>query len=193
MQDLPDIGLMLALFVFLAAFYLCVVLFYAKIKAPKMTYNTSRYLSIDHTSNQAAHSTHENYYGTLKDEDRAVIQVVQTPHSVKTDSKLEPPSQSQQLKLTEERGNVDPKESTEEVEKIVELIEDSIKSAQMSKGAEEAQDEEVDVSGPDYIETLDDRGRPYYQTFSEDFVKNLKDLKDAINELRRRIYATSRS
>ncbi|MCS7135790.1 MAG: hypothetical protein RMJ14_04430 [Nitrososphaerota archaeon] len=192
MQDSPDIVLMLALFVFLAAFYLCVVLFYAKIKAPKVTYNTSRYVPIGHTSNQAAHTTHENHYGTLKDEDRTVIQVVQAPHSAKTDSKLEPPSQSRQLKLTEE-GNVAPKESTEEVEKIVELIEDSVKSVRMSKGAEEAQDEVADVSGSDYIETSDDRSRSYYQTFSEDFVKNLKDLKDAINELRRRIYATSRS
>ncbi len=69
----------------------------------------------------------------------------------------------------------------------MELIESSVKNLQISKGVRGASDEGVDVTSQDQVKILlDNYGRSDHQGISEDFVKNLKYLKDAIDELKRR-------
>ncbi|MEM2080209.1 MAG: hypothetical protein QW104_05960 [Nitrososphaerota archaeon] len=188
---MSDTGLMLIFFVFLAVFYTCVAFFYLKIRTTKAISNTSRRVPAGHMFSQTERITHDDFHQHIFRDDNGVV--VQASNLTKVVPKTEPSLQPQQMQLTKSEGDINPQEGTDEVEKIVELIESSVKDVQMSKGAEGVSDEEVDNTSPDQTKILDNYGKLDYHGVSEDFVKSLKDLRYAIDELKKRISSDATS
>jgi hypothetical protein len=179
MQNLSDTGLMLTLFLFLAIFYICVALLYVKLKSKAAT-NPPRNVQTRYAFSQAEYSIpHDNFHRTTRGEgDKIAMQVTQIPQPTRADPKLEP-SLPQTIKSD---GELSFKGSTDETREIVEATKSSVKDTETDKDVEKA-----DTVTSEQIKTSDDWGGLEYHIISEDFVKSLKDLKDAVDELRKRI------
>lgn len=179
MQGMSDIELMSMLFAFLATFYVSVILIYLKTRTSKKAFNITKNIPVEYTFSQSEHIIHERPHHNVtfkRGDDEAVMQV---SNSTKDFLRFEPPLQP---RPAEDEVIVNPEKGVNEVEKIVELIESSVKDAQMSKGTEE-----VHIIDSDRAEILNDYNKLDYRDVSENFVKRLEDLKDAIGELRKRI------
>jgi len=183
MQNLSDTGLMLALFLFLAIFYICVALFYVKTKIPKAATNTLGDVQTRHIFSQVEYSTpNDNFYrNTPGDNEKTVVQATQAPQSTKADSKTESSLPSQQTQTKGDEG-LSLKGGTDDTREIVEAMKGSVKDTETTKEAEK-----VDTLSLEQNKISDDWDRSEHHVVSEDFVKSLKDLKDAIDELMRRI------
>ncbi len=183
MQNLSDTGLMFILFLFLAIFYICVALFYVKTKTPKAATSTLGDVQTRYIFGQVEYSTpHDNFYrNTLGDNDKTVVQATQAPQPTKADSKTESSLPSQQTQTKGDEG-LSLKGGTDDARETMEVMKSSVKDAETTKEAEK-----MDTLSSEQSKISDDWDGSGHRVVSEDFVKNLKDLKDAIDELMRRI------
>jgi len=127
---------------------------------------------------------HDNFYrNTLGDNDKTVVQATQAPRPTKADSKTESSLPSQQTQTKGDEG-LSLKGGTDDAREIVEVMKSSVsvKDIETIKEAEKA-----DTVGSEQNKILYEWSELEYHAFSKDFVKSLNDLKDAVDELRRRI------
>ncbi|MEM2910148.1 MAG: hypothetical protein QXO01_03680 [Nitrososphaerota archaeon] len=196
MHSLSDIDLMLIILIFLALFYVGVALLYKKIRVPKAVTHTSGGIPTERMDSPAGYAAAHghSYHQIPEGAGNVTVHVAQPSQPLKTGPRPEPSQrpplqQPLQLKGEEGKGTASYEKSIDKSEETVKGVESSMKEVGMTDESKEESCEKLEAARPAQIEIsekTDIDGSNYHMDF-EEFFKTLMGLRDAVDELKRRI------